>query len=315
MPNQTTTGKAFEYALLFQSNKKLSIINKIAIVKDSSYKIAESSYNSFGEKEKVKYSKAAEAAIDHLIILEPTLYNPKNSKDILTLQIVSDSFGQKGDVRDVLFIRSLSGWEIGVSAKNNHKAVKHSRLSDSIDFGKTWLNINCSPNYFKKINPLFEELRTLKEFRWNQLESKSQRFYKPLLEAFRNELLAIDKANPGKVSSSLIKYLIGNKDFYKVIKRNKVTEILGFNLNGTLNMKSDKIKPGIKVPLLKLPKRIVEFDFKPISMDTLLLVCDEGWQISFRIHNASTMIEPSLKFDINLVGHPQSLYSNHLRWN
>jgi hypothetical protein len=34
---------------------------------------------------------------------------------------------------------------------------------------------------------------------------------------------------------------------------------------------------------------------------------DKGWQISFRIHNASTMVEPSLKFDINIVGLPSNL--------
>ncbi|MDR2122992.1 MAG: HaeIII family restriction endonuclease [Flavobacteriaceae bacterium] len=34
-----------------------------------------------------------------------------------------------------------------------------------------------------------------------------------------------------------------------------------------------------------------------------------------RIHNASTKVEPSLKFDINLIGQPQSLYSHHLNWS
>ena len=31
---------------------------------------------------------------------------------------------------------------------------------------------------------------------------------------------------------------------------------------------------------------------------------DNGWQFSFRIHNASTFVEPSLKFDIQLIGIP-----------
>jgi hypothetical protein len=47
-----------------------------------------------------------------------------------------------------LAIRVLQKWEIGVSAKNNHNAVKHSRLSSDIDFGK-WLNIKVDlfPNF------------------------------------------------------------------------------------------------------------------------------------------------------------------------
>lgn len=55
---------------------------------------------------------------------------------ILELEILSDDKGKLGDVRDVLAIRLLQKWEIGVSAKNNHKAVKHSRLSNTIDFGE-----------------------------------------------------------------------------------------------------------------------------------------------------------------------------------
>ena len=47
--------------------------------------------------------------------------------------------------------------------------------------------------------------------------------------------------------------------------------------------------------------------------ETILLVTlDEGWQISFRIHNASSRIEPSLKFDINLVSAPHSLHVTQL---
>ena len=42
---------------------------------------------------------------------------------------------------------------------------------------------------------------------------------------------------------------------------------------------------------------------------------NEGWQISFRIHNASSRVEPSLKFDINLVSAPHSLFTNHLFLN
>ena len=36
--------------------------------------------------------------------------------------------------------------------------------------------------------------------------------------------------------------------------------------------------------------------------------------MSFRIHNASSKVEPSLKFDINLIGQPQALYSHHINW-
>lgn len=34
---------------------------------------------------------------------------------------------------------------------------------------------------------------------------------------------------------------------------------------------------------------------------------DNGWQFSFRIHNASTKVETSLKFDIQIIGMPASI--------
>ena len=43
-----------------------------------------------------------------------------------------------------------------------------------------------------------------------------------------------------------------------------------------------------------------------------MMILDEGWQISFRIHNASLKLETSLKFDINLIGNPPILFTQHL---
>ena len=42
---------------------------------------------------------------------------------------------------------------------------------------------------------------------------------------------------------------------------------------------------------------------------------DEGWQFSFRIHNASTYVENSLKFDIQIVWMPTSIISIESKWN
>ncbi|MCO5239530.1 MAG: HaeIII family restriction endonuclease [Chitinophagaceae bacterium] len=316
MPSQTEAGKAFEYAILNQSYNLLSARCNVSIKEDSSFHVAENCFSLFSRNEQLKYLKAASAAVRHIVDLEPRLENPVSSEDVLMLQIVADSEGIRGDVRDVLFIRSTQNWEIGISAKNNHRAVKHSRLSDKIDFGKEWLEQNCSSTYFKTVVPIFSELRKFKEQNelWRDLKNKHERFYIPILEAFRTELLRLDKANINKIPSNLLSYLIGNKDFYKVIKRSGKTEVYGFNLYGVLNKSADKIRPTFKVTKLKLPTRIIELSFKPNSTDTVILTCDEGWQISFRIHNASSRVEPSLKFDINLIGQPQTLYSHHLPW-
>lgn len=316
MPTQTEAGKAFEYALITTAENELSAYGNVSTVKDSSFAVAAKCFQLFSAAEQLKYSKASTAAIKHLLDLEPRLIHPFNANDDLNLRLAQDVEGGKGDVRDLLISRTAQDWVIGLSAKNNHKAVKHSRLSNTIDFGKEWLGLQCSYEYFATINPIFSELRTLKTegALWRSLPSKHQRFYMPVLEAFLKELIELDQQHPGSVPAALLTYLIGNMDFYKVIKRKGFTEIFGFDLRGTLNKAAGANKPVMKVSRLKLPTRIIDLSFKKNSTDTLFLTCDEGWQISFRIHNASSRVEPSLKFDINLIGQPQSLYAHHVQW-
>ncbi len=77
--------------------------------------------------------------------------------------------------------------------------------------------------------------------------------------------------------------------------------IQSFNIFGSLGW-------GSKLPL---PKRIIEAELKENSHTTLIVIFDNGWQISFRIHNACSKVEPSLKFDIQVVGW-SSLISQHV---
>lgn len=136
--------------------------------------------------------------------------------------------------------------------------------------------------------------------------------YVPILDAFRKELLKLDKENPGIVAQRLVEYLVGTQDFYKVIKGKNKVEIQAYNLHGSLNLPFETVKSKIKIPKLKLPNRLIEIVYQDNSQTTLMVSLTEGWQISFRIHNASSRIEPSLKFDINLVSAPHSLFVNHL---
>ena len=41
---------------------------------------------------------------------------------------------------------------------------------------------------------------------------------------------------------------------------------------------------------------------------------DGGWQFSFRIHNASTLVETSLKFDIQIIKMPDAIISIECPW-
>ncbi len=314
---QTQNGKAFEYALLNSFLERLQVLTSVSVVESEPYKTAKKCFESFNQTEKGLYYLNASFAVNFLIDLEPRLSNGIDKTDILQLEIVSDKQGQIGDVRDVLAIRSLQKWEIGISAKNNHRAVKHSRLSNDINFGEKWLRFPCSQNYFTEIKPIFDELAKLRTAskatqKWSTLGDYHTSVYVPILNAFKKELLRLDEENPGIVAQKLVEYLIGNQDFYKVIKGKNKVEIQAYNLHGTLNLAFKDVKPKLKIQKLKLPNRLIEVVYQENSQTTLLVTLTEGWQISFRIHNASSRIEPSLKFDINLVSAPHTLFTNHL---
>lgn len=316
MASQTINGKAFEYALLLEFYERLKVLTRVYITENESYQNAKGCYDSFVKDEQDTYRITASAAINFLIDVEPRLSNGITKEDTLVLEIVGDQAGQSGDVRDVLLIRSIQNWEIGISAKNNHRAVKHSRLSLNIDFGEKWLGVHCSKQYFDEIRPVFEMLSSIKKkdrsTKWKSIENMHQTVYIPILNAFRKELLRIEKENPTIIAEKLVQYLIGNEDFYKVIKGRRKVEIQAYNLNGTLNLPFEKIKPKAKISKLKLPSRLIEIVYQEDSTNTLLVSLNEGWQISFRIHNASSRVEPSLKFDINLISAPHTLFTNHI---
>ncbi len=321
---QTANGKAFEYACVLGLYNELSAIQKIEIEDSPQLKTASSLYESMDEIMQATLDKAAIAAVRVIRRLEPQLWEP-NGNEPLYLSIQPDSAGIAGDVRDVLCLRKQNGWQIGFSCKHNHHAVKHSRLSDTIDFGKEWLNIPCSSEYFDKVVPLFSELRKIRDESkatgtptlWEEIENKADRYYKPILQAFMDELKKIDAENKGAVPESLIRYLLGRYDFYKVITddRNRTTRVEAINIAGTLNANSGKEKAITKVPVLKMPSQFYHIDFKNDSDNTIEVVCDEGWQISMRIHNASSRVEPSLKFDVQLVSFPSSLFTQTEPWD
>lgn len=320
---QTSNGKAFEYACVLGLYEALKETQAVEIEESPQLLTAKGLYEAIDDKMKESLDAASRAAVRVIQRLEPQLWFA-NGNEPLYLSIQADAAGIKGDVRDVLCLRKQNGWEIGLSCKHNHHAVKHSRLSDTIDFGKEWLNIPCSETYFSKVVPLFTELRTMRDESkaagapklWEEIEDKADRYYKPILQAFIDELSRIDNENTTNVPEALIRYLLGRYDFYKVITddKNRTTRVEAINLSGTLNSNSGNEKSIAKVPLLKMPTQFYHIGFKPGSDNTIEVVCDEGWQISMRIHNASSRVEPSLKFDVQLISIPSSVHAQVEPW-
>ena len=316
MSKSNRNGRALEYAYLHSLVDKLGITREVIVEQNSSLLAATRAWNSIDNDLKNLFLLAASAGIDAIIEAEPLILEDGN--DSLHLKLQCDNVGIEGDVRDVLIIRRDINWEIGISIKNNHFAVKHSRLSKNLDFCKKWFGVNCSDNYWLEIKPIFDylESKQIENTKWSDLPSKDDTIYKPLLVAFINELTKKYSELNDLIPKKLVEYLIGKHDFYKNINllKKRITQVQPFNFQKTLGKKSKSRKSKILIPVAKFPTRIISIGFKPNSKNTIELFLDEGWQFTFRIHNARTLVESSLKFDIQTIGMPTSIICLEYKW-
>lgn len=300
-------GRAYEYICLLSLQNAISAIRKSQIIHNSSYEAAEHAWNTLSVAEKALYTLSAKSTIDTIFALEPNIIEVDD--DTLNLYIQSDEHGEEADVRDIIIKRKDIIWEIGLSIKHNHMAVKHSRLK-TLDFGQKWYGVNCSEEYWNAVKPTFDFLEVEKSngTYFRDLKSKEDDVYVPLLKAFMQEVKT-QVANNADIPRKLVEYLLSKYDFYKVISidNKRVTTIQSFNMYGTLNQPSKKLNPSLEVPAMELPTTLLYMDFKPKSKTTVIMSFDNGWQFSFRIHNAKDTVEPSLKFDVQIVGMPPAV--------
>lgn len=301
-------GRAYEFACLNSLCDAISEIRNVEIVENSSYLSANNAWNSLTQGEQALYILSAKSTIETIFALEPNII--EQSSDILRLYIQNDQHGEEADVRDIIIERKDITWEIGLSIKHNHMAVKHSRIAKKLDFGSKWYGIPCSAAYWNDVEPVFDFLEKEKDkgTYFRDLKSKEDDVYVPLLNAFIKEISAQVETNV-EVPCRMVKYLLSKFDFYKVISidNKRITSIQSFNMFGTLNKSSRKSRPTIKVPVINLPTTLLHIGFKPGSKTTVIMCFDNGWQFSFRIHNAKNIIETSLKFDVQIVGMPSEV--------
>lgn len=312
--NSNDKGRAYEYAWMKALYKSLSEIRKTKIVDNSSLSANERAWNVMSEEMKDIFVVSADAAVDTIIEMEPRMLE---DDDELLLEFQKDDAGTVGDVRDIVVKRDDVQWEVGLSVKHNHEAVKHSRLSHKLDFGKEWFGISCSKGYWDDVRPIFDMLKQekTKGTKWSDIEDKEESVYVPLLEAFMKEVkVAYEKDMT--VPTKMVEYLIGVKDYYKVVSHDskRLTMIHTFNTHNTLNQPGKKKVSAITVPTVDLPTELIAVKLKKDSKTTVEMYLNNGWQLSFRIHNASTKVEPSLKFDVQFIGMPVSILNIECKW-
>lgn len=310
--SQTEHGKAFEYACLVSLSDEISKVSDfVRIIESDALSTAQKCYlKARNEGCSESLVQAASAAARAIVKLEPQL---EYGTGEVSLCIQTDAQGAAGDVRDVVCIRDATGWEIGLSCKHNHHAVKHCRLSDKIDFGEKWLGFSCSQEYFKEINRIFtcED----RDVNWCDIEDKEDRYYIPVLNCFMKQLKRIMELSPD-APKRFVQYMVGKYDFYKVIsdERHRITKIEAMNLNGSLNASVDNHKSYVSVPKLKLPEKLYHVGFIKDSETTIEVVFDGGWAFTMRIHNAQKKVVPSLKFDVQRSSTPSTVHSQIQEW-
>lgn len=302
--SQVVNGKALEWSV---ANALASYFN--TVVRSSEAAItAQDCFAQLGPNKQQQFDRAASAAIAHIRSLEMEGF--RNSES-LGVELQTDGAGQAGDVRDVVLFSPVRS--LGISCKTNHDAFKHSRLSDSIDFVRDWgLHPDgCSSTYWNDVKPVFLRLREIRAVSdgkalFSSQPDVPQDFYWPVLRAFEKELTrlaSMDAQSSAEAVSQLVRYVVGRKDFYKVICLKDSVVIQAFNFGGSL-----------KAPVGKLPDRLLSIDKFDGGKFSVNVRMNRGYQFNFRIHNASSRVEPSLKFDVRAVSlPPKEVYTHHIQ--
>jgi hypothetical protein len=301
---QVENGKAFEFAVAQTLSHRLSI----PVVASEAQRTALSCFEErISASLRARFKRGASLAASHILEKESARL-PELA--LTQIELAADSRGQSGDVRDVV-VTGRNG-SFGISCKTNHDAFKHSRLSGTIDFVKDW-GIDpqgCSGDYWDAVSQIFVELRKIRKDSgatalWRDLSSVPERFYWPVLNAFQAELSRLTMTgspDSGIKTRNLVRYIIGNQDFYKVVVRPEQVEIQGFNPNGSLSVHNTK-----------LPDHVVGIDTLNGGQYSKTVRFNNGFTFNFRIHSASSRVEPSLKFDVRAVAlPPKEIYTNHI---
>ncbi len=299
MTSQVDNGKGFEWIVAATAANRLggTLSSSDEVLK------AAACFNKLTLAKKNSLRRCAEKSVDYILTQEDV--TPDSSTSVTLL---ADAAGRRGDVRDVVL--TVGDRQIGISCKTNHEAFKHPRLSGTNDFIKEWgLGSGCSAQYWSEVRPIFNELRSIKHASkgtatWSGLGNYQEKYYRPVLQAWKDEVLRISSTTSDSAAlaaQGLCSYIIGRIDFWKVIARHDEVKLYAFNTKKSLATKRTI-----------LPNRITGIDDSDGSQYSLSVRFNEGFQFNFRLHNASSWVEASLKFDVQSTGLPPQVHQHEI---
>jgi hypothetical protein len=264
-------------------------------------------YNSLTTTEQEEMLRAASSIINFLSEYEPWLQNEN-----IEIEHVK-AVGGATDVSDVRFNGVIQS--VALSLKSNHDAVRHPRVSPTIDIAQQWLGVATDQQYLNEVTGIFNRFTTFCENnqfqRFNQLSNEEKRdlLYRPISESFSRLLNRVFNSPQGpEAVAYFLHYLIGDRDFYKAkadFKRNELL-IEAYDFSGTLGPRQR----------LSMPTRCLEVSVEAGRglYNYVNIIFDRGWEVKMRLHSARTLIESSLKWDVHFVGTPRDAWSTRIRF-
>lgn len=294
--SQTASGKSFEYALAREFAARLD-----SALSGGAHEVAKGYFDGLDEMQRLERLEASSIAVDFIIGNEPLLL----SSEVSGIVLQSDQAGIPGDVRDIV-LKTTRGVDVGISAKVRNTAIRNSRLSPQIDFADRWFGGKCSGQYVEETAKVWDYLQPLEasKARWSSIEGKAELVYAPLQRAFIREVKRQFARDASEKAATLMRYMLGTHDYYKVYKHNSVVSIESFNMDASLSW-------GKQFPM---PNALIRIAMKPESKTTSLMVLDQGWQLSFRLHSAESLVKRSLKFDVQVIGQPPRLTRHEVHY-
>ena len=221
-------------------------------------------------------------------------YNLKNNT--FEIDRLPDTDGKKNSNPTDISIK-LNNQLINLSIKHNHKATKHQRPASAaqhlgikkgneLDLDHR-LRIKLKCNQFfktiKKINANFEKFKEIKEYDSRLI---THHLYRPICDEVVR-LYSQSKDDP-KCVNNLFRFLVGDRNFFKLRVKNKKTYLIDFS--------------NIEDPS--------SFIIKTIDDSHIEIKFNNNWIFNMRLHTASSRIEGceknccSLKFDTHLSNDP-----------
>ena len=277
MSGQTKSGAAWEYALA----GALAGVTESKLT--SEWDAASAAFEALPRKDRYCHDAAALPAAKRLRRLDTRLRN------VHAVGRPASTKGRGGDPTDIRIVTTTG--DVNVSAKKGNADIKHPRLSGSNDWGALWGGgCACTDRYWKDVRAAFEHLDDHAGQKWSDLGNLKTCVYLGVICAFEDEFRRLAEEHGARFVRAFWSFLVGVEDYWRVSWYGDKVEILATNPGGGL--------PGQPWDRPAALDSIVRTGANTLRIQLGL------WAFKLRLHSASTKVETSLKFAVQIAGLP-----------